>query len=168
MKFFSGFKESLTTRNQLQHESQEPFRNAKVIVWESVLEKEDAFRQLLHECCMSNPDLDEESAFQCILEREKQGGTFVGQDIAIPHARLENLKKPVLAIGVNKVGIYERASNQTARIMFLMLSPLSDPNSHIRLLGAISKIASDSQWCGMMLRAGSKKDIIRIIRNRAG
>ena len=70
-----------------------------------------------------------------------------------------------MVIGVNKIGIYDKESSNTARIMFLILSPLSDPNSHIRLLGAISKIAADSQWRSMMLRSGSKKEILRIIRS---
>ncbi len=163
-QFFSGIKESLTAGNHLQHQWKEPIRNARVVLWESVLEKEDAFRELLHECCLANPEIDEGSAFQRLLEREKQGGTFVGDAIALPHARLDNLNKPVVAIGVNRVGFYDRESSKTARIIFLILSPCSDPNSHIRLLGAISKMAADSQWCSMMLRTGQKKDIMRIIR----
>ena len=167
-QLFSGIKETFSTSKQLQNQWKEPIRNARVILWERVLEKEDAFRELLHECCLANPGIDEESAFQSLLEREKQGGTFVGDEIAIPHARLVNLDKPVVAIGVNKIGIYDRESSKTARIIFLMLSPLSDPNSHIRLLGAISKMAADSQWRSMMLRTGNKKEIFRIIRNRSG
>ncbi len=164
-KLFSGIKGSLTAVTRSQHGWKEPIRSAKAVLWESVLEKEEAFRQLLHECTLANPGIDEVSALKSLLEREQQGGTFVGSDIAIPHARLDDLNTPVLAIGVNRVGIYDAESGKTARIMFLMLSPNSDPDSHIRLLGAISKMASDSHWRNMMLDARSKKEIIRIIRN---
>ncbi len=164
-KLFSGIKGSLTAVTRSQHEWKEPIRSARAVLWESVLEKEEAFRQLLHECTLANPGIDEVSALKSLLEREQQGGTFVGSDIAIPHARLDNLNTPVLAIGVNRIGIYDAESGKTARIMFLMLSPNSDPDSHIRLLGAISKMASDSHWRNMMLDARSKKEIIRIIRN---
>ncbi|TLU81696.1 MAG: PTS sugar transporter subunit IIA [Chlorobium sp.] len=164
-KLFSGIKGSLTAVSRSQHGWKEPIRSAKAVLWESVLEKEEAFRQLLHECTLANPGIDEVSALKSILEREQQGGTFVGSDIAIPHARLDNLNTPVLAIGVNRIGIYDAESGKTARIMFLMLSPNSDPDSHIRLLGAISKMASDSHWRSMMLNSQSKKEIIRIIRN---
>ncbi|NTV93518.1 MAG: PTS transporter subunit EIIA, partial [Chlorobiaceae bacterium] len=163
-QLFSTIKETLSTSRQLQNEWKKPIWNARVVLWESVVEKEEAFRELLHECCIATPGIDESSAFQSLLEREKQGGTFVGEDIAIPHARLENLNKPVVAIGVNKIGIYDRESSKTARIIFLMLSPLSDPNSHIRLLGAMSKMASDSQWRNSMLRASSKKEITSLVR----
>ena len=164
-KLFSGFKGSLTAVSRSHYGWKGVIRGAIVVLWENVLEKEEAFRQLLHKCCLANPGIDEVNALKSLLEREQQGGTFVGTDIAIPHARLDNLNKPVLAIGVNRVGIYDAASGKTTRIMFLMLSPQSDPDSHIRLLGAISKMAADSHWRNMMLDARSKKEIIRIIRN---
>jgi two-component system, OmpR family, sensor histidine kinase KdpD len=165
-EYLSVRREAIPTGKQPGNAWQEQVRNARVVLWESVVEKEDAILQLLHECCIIDPDIDETSAFNTLLEREKQGGTFIGEEIAIPHARLEKLQKPVIVIGVNKIGIYDKESSNTARIMFMILTPLSDPNSHIRLLGAISKMASDSQWRSMMLRAGSKKEILRIIRSR--
>ena len=161
-----NIKNNLLSGIKPQNAWQDPVRNARVVLWESVIEKEEAFRQLLHECCIADPDIDEASALTALLEREKQGGTFIGQEIAMPHARLENLNKPVIVIGVNKIGIYDKESSNTARIMFLMLSPLSDPNSHIRMLGLISKMVSESQWRSMMLRATSKKEITAIVREK--
>lgn len=136
------------------------------MLWESIIEMEEAFRELLHECCIADPDIDETSALRALLEREKQGGTFIGEEIAIPHARLENLKKPVIAIGINKIGIYDKESSNTARIMFLMLSPLSDPNSHIRLLGLISTLVSEIQWRNMILQASHKNEITALIKGK--
>ncbi len=165
--YLSGVRENLLAANRPRNAWKEPVRNARVVLWQSLLEKEEALRQLLHECCQANPHLDEESAWQSLLLREKQGSTFIGEEIAIPHARLENLDKPIIVIGVNKIGIYDKESSNTARIMFLMLSPASDPNSHISILGNISKMASDSKWRSMMLQADSPKDIIAIVRSQA-
>ena len=164
-KLFSGFKGSLAAVSRSQYGWKGVIRSAIVLLWDSVLEKEEAFRQLLHECCLVNPGIDEVSALKSLFERELQGGTFVGADIAIPHAKLDNLNKPVLAIGVSRVGIYDAESGKTTRIMFLILSPQSDPDSHIQLLGVISKMAADSYWRNMMLETRSKKEIIRIIWN---
>jgi two-component system, OmpR family, sensor histidine kinase KdpD len=163
--YFSVIKEVIPTGKPLRNAWKEQVKNARVILWESVVEKEDAILQLLHECCIIDSDIDETIALNTLLEREKRGGTFIGEEIAIPHARLEKLKKPVMVIGVNKIGIYDKESSNSVRIMFMILSPLFDPNSHVRLLGVVSKMASDSQWCSMMLRSGSKKEILRIIRN---
>ena len=47
-----------------------------------------------------------------------------------------------------------------------MLSPLSDPNSHIRMLGLISKMVSESQWRNMILGATNKKEITALVREK--
>ncbi|MGB0131837.1 PTS sugar transporter subunit IIA [Chlorobium sp.] len=160
----SGIRETLLQAKPHEQSWKTLIRNVQPVLWEHVVEKEDAFRTLLHECCRLAPEIDENEAMRCLLEREQQGSTFIGEEIAIPHARLELLNKPLVAIGISKVGIYDPNSSNTARIMFLVLSPLADPNSHIKLLGIISKTASDSQWKSRVLRAADKKELLKILR----
>ncbi len=160
----SGIRETLLQSKPPEQSWKTLIRNAQPVLWEHVVEKEDAFRRLLHECCRLAPEIDENEAMRCLLEREQQGSTFIGEEIAIPHARLELLNKPLVAIGISKVGIYDPNSSNTARIMFLVLSPLADPNSHVKLLGIISKTASDSQWKSRVLRAADKKELLKILR----
>jgi two-component system sensor histidine kinase KdpD len=164
----SDIRSGLLRKQQNKDNLVAPVRNARVRLWTNVIEKEDAIRQLLETICGANPAIASDYAWRALLEREKQGATFIGEDIAIPHARLDGLDKSVLSIGVSKLGIYEQGSNNTANIMFLMLSPASQPDSHIRLLGAISKMAGDSQWRTAMLKAGSESEIIRILQQWNG
>jgi two-component system sensor histidine kinase KdpD len=160
----SGIKETLRQAKPPEQSWKTLIRNVQPVLWEHVVEKEDAFRTLLHECCRLAPEIDENEAMRCLLEREQQGSTFIGEEIAIPHARLERLNNPLVAIGISKTGIYDPNSSNTARIMFLVLSPLADPNSHVKLLGIISKTASDSQWKSRVLRAVDKKELLKILR----
>ena len=154
-----GNEEPLLIRKEMpgfdklpQNEWKELVRNAKVIVLDGVVEQKKAFRLLLHECCMARPDIDEEEAWKRLLEREKQGGTYAGSEIGIPHARLDALKQPAVIIGVSKSGVYDKESKNRARIIFLVLTPISDPNGHIKILGVISNMASDTQWRNAMLQ----------------
>ncbi len=139
--------------DKLPHnEWRELVRNAKVVVLDGVVEQKKAFRLLLHECCMARPDIDEEEAWKRLLEREKQGGTYAGSEIGIPHARLDGLKQPAVIIGVSKNGVFDKESKNRARIIFLVLTPIADPNGHIKILGVISNMASDTQWRNAMLQ----------------
>ena len=154
-----GNEEPLLIRKEMpgfdklpQNEWKELVRNAKVIVLDGVVEQKKAFRLLLHECCMARPDIDEEEAWKRLLEREKQGGTYAGSEIGIPHARLDGLKQPAVIIGVSKSGVFDKESKNRARIIFLVLTPISDPNGHIKILGVISNMASDTQWRNAMLQ----------------
>ena len=154
-----GNEEPLLIRKEMpgfdklpHNEWKELVRNAKVVVLDGVVEQKKAFRLLLHECCMARPDIDEEEAWKRLLEREKQGGTYAGSEIGIPHARLDGLKQPAVIIGVSKSGVYDKESKNRARIIFLVLTPISDPNGHIKILGVISNMASDTQWRNAMLQ----------------
>ena len=138
--------------NVPQNEWKELVINAKVVVLDGAMEKEKAFSLLLHECCMARNDIDEKEAWKRLLEREKQGGTYAGSEIGIPHARLEGLKEAAVIIGVSKNGVYDKEAKNRARIIFLVLTPISDPNGHIKILGVISNMASDSQWRNAMLQ----------------
>ena len=40
-------------------------------------------------------DIDGRDIFDAVIERENLGSTSVGEGVAIPHARIEGLKRPV-------------------------------------------------------------------------
>lgn len=163
-QYLSDIRESILQKNKQRKEWKEPLRKARILLWENLVEKDEAIAGLVHECCKANTSLDEKYATETVLEREKQGSTFIGEDIAIPHAKLEKLTSPIVAIGVSKIGIFDDESSNSARIMFMILSPAEEPNIHIRLLGTISRMGSDSHWRNMMLGATSTGDILRLIR----
>ncbi|WP_428098331.1 PTS sugar transporter subunit IIA [Calditerrivibrio sp.] len=61
------------------------YRGRPNLVWEKVIEKEDAIKRLLDSCREIGKGWMG-SALKSVLDREKQSGTFVGEDVAIPHA----------------------------------------------------------------------------------
>jgi two-component system sensor histidine kinase KdpD len=164
-KYLSGIRETLMGRQQSPDDREASIFHANVLIWNDVLEKDSAIRQLLDTICRTHSEIPFDYAWRAIMEREKQGATFIGEEIAIPHARLEGIDSTVLAVGVNKLGIYDPDSNNTATIMFLMLSPVSRPDSHVKLLGTLSKMTRDSQWRAEMRKAGSEMEVMQILRH---
>ena len=132
------------------------------LVWEEPIEKEEAIRRLL-DSCRGVGKRSRESAWEPVLEREQQGGTFVGEDVAIPHARMAGLSRPLMAIGIGREGIQDQGAGRKVRIMMLLLSPVEPPESHIEMLGLISRMARDDQWRKDVLAAGKSADIVRAI-----
>jgi two-component system sensor histidine kinase KdpD len=108
------------------------------LVWEESLEKEEAIRRLLDSLEYIGNE-QKEHAWESLLERERQGGTLVGEDVAIPHARVDNLSQPLIAIGVGKKGVQYLDSGRKARIIVLLLSPAEPPEKHLETLGIISR-----------------------------
>ncbi len=134
-----------------------------VLVWQEVIEKEDAIRRLLDSCREADKELMG-SVWESILDREKQGGTFVGEDVAIPHTRIAGLSRSIMAIGVGRKGIQDREARRKIRLMILLLSPFDPPESHLDALDLISRMARDDQWRKDVLAATKPAEIMRAIR----
>ena len=135
----------------------------QIILWDGPMEKEDALRQLMRACCRNEPSISEKDAWDKLMQRERQGVTFVGEDVAIPHARLEGLSHPVMAVGVSKIGVRDPMANEIAHIMILLFSSASESDSHVRLLGEISRMVRDVGWRRSVLEAQSLREIAEML-----
>jgi two-component system sensor histidine kinase KdpD len=114
--------------------------------WDRFISKEDAIEQLLDKCCEGDPSLRRDEILRLVMEREREGSTLIGEDVSIPHARIPGISKPVLALGVAKAGAGDLGTGVAARIVILLLSPASDPLSHVKMLGGLSRLAANAQW----------------------
>ncbi|MGH7851238.1 MAG: PTS sugar transporter subunit IIA [Thermodesulfobacteriota bacterium] len=146
-------------------EAETPLSGMKIALWNDPIDKEAAMKELLDMLCLDLPDL-RESAWTALTLREEQGGTFAGEEIIMPHARIPGIERSLLALGVGKAGIKDRDTGRTARIMFLMLSPAEQPASHIELLGKLARMCQDNQWQRDVLVSESPGEIRRIIEAR--
>jgi mannitol/fructose-specific phosphotransferase system IIA component (Ntr-type)/Kef-type K+ transport system membrane component KefB len=103
---------------------------------------------------------------ETILERERQGGVTLGDGIAIPHARLPELKRPVVALGVLppdrpiQVG---GAGDRLVDIIYLVLSPPEPPGLHIQVLAAIARLLRIKEAREGLRRAKDPQEAMEII-----
>lgn len=146
-------------------EAETPLSGMKIALWNDPIYKEAAMKELLDMLCLDLPDL-RESAWTALTLREEQGGTFAGEEILMPHARIPGIERSLLALGVGKAGIKDRDTGRTARIMFLMLSPAEQPASHIEVLGKLARMCQDNQWQRDVLASESPEEIRRTIEAR--
>jgi two-component system sensor histidine kinase KdpD len=138
------------------------FSGTGILVWEEPIQKMEAIRKLLDVCC-DESSMHKESLWASLLDREKQGETFVGEDVAIPHARIKELHQPIVALGIGKAGIQDAETGRCVRIMFLLLSPGDLPEIHVKMLGIINRMACDYQWRKQVFSANTSPDVQMII-----
>jgi len=111
---------------------------------------------------IENPGL----VLETILERERQGGVTLGDGIAIPHARLPELKQPVVAMGILPEGRPIQvggAGDQPVDIMYLVLSPPEPPELHIQVLAAIARLLRVEEARDGLRHAGNIQEAMEII-----
>jgi len=88
--------------------------------------------------------LDERRLFDRLLERERLGSTGIGGGIAIPHARMASLAKPVglfarLAHPIDFDAIDERPVD----VVFLLAAPEGAGADHLKALARVSRLLRD-------------------------
>ena len=109
-----------------------------VIIWERPVTKNEALQQLVALAWEKARILSPAGILDAVLEREKQGSTFLNEGVAFPHARIEGLPASCVAIGIARKGISDESTERPIECVFLILSPTHNPNDMIELLALIS------------------------------
>jgi mannitol/fructose-specific phosphotransferase system IIA component (Ntr-type) len=95
-----------------------------------------------------------------LLARERLGSTAIGQSIAIPHARLDLVKRSLVVIGLFKEGLeFDSLDGEPVYIVFLILSPKALEGFHLKMLATISKLLRDKLFLDRLKRAKTAAEV---------
>jgi len=117
----------------------ENFVREAVIVTSESLEKEEALERVVSQLCQAYhlPYYDE--ILERIIERESRLSTGIGLGIAVPHCKIDGIEHIFLGVMLNRHGIeYNSADKSPVRLLFLIISPETDYEGHIKCLSMIS------------------------------
>ena len=79
---------------------------------------------------------DKKEVLEALLKREKTGTTGIGAGAAIPHARLPQLKDPIVFVGVSKHEInFSSVDGRGVKLVVLFLTPLLETGLHLKKQG---------------------------------
>ena len=98
-----------------------------------------------------------------LLARERLDTTCLGNEIALPHARTEHVKKIVMAVGRSAAGIHFENSNQTVKLMFVLGTPKSNPGDYLQVVSVLCKIFKDSANREALTNAATAEQFIQTI-----
>ncbi len=107
-------------------------------------------------------------AREAVLERERIAPTGLGDEVAIPHAAVEGLTKPLLALGVSPDGIdFDAPDGRAARLVFLLLMPPKAYEREVRVLASIARAVFDDRARAMVLQAENLLDAATALAKNA-
>lgn len=91
-----------------------------------------------------HPDVsDFQGFYNELLARERLDTTCLGNELALPHARTEHVKKIVLAVGRADSGIFFENGNQTVRLLFVLGTPKANATDYLMVVSALCKVLKD-------------------------
>lgn len=109
--------------------------------------------------------LDSASIAAAVWAREELASTAVGKGIAVPHARLEGLAEPVIALGLAPEGLdFQAPDLEPVRIVLLILTPKADTSAQLEILSDISKSLRDDEVRAKILEARSYTEVVAALR----
>ena len=84
---------------------------------------------------------DSEVIVETIAERERLGSTGFGNGVAIPHGKVEGLKRIyAMVVRLAEPLDYKAIDGQPVDMVFLLLSPPDAGAEHLKALAAVSRI----------------------------
>jgi len=115
------------------------------------------------------PDLPSDEIIDGILERRKTMPTAVGQGISIPHAFWGGIDESrcFVAIVPNGVSDMTTPDGRAVQLMFLVLSPLGDAQTHLEALATLARLAQAPDFVDLLARQKVPERGARLIMERA-
>ena len=126
----------------------------RVRVWDDPITRDALFTELVAACLPQEDELMRWKILGLVMDRERQGSTFLAEGVALPHARVEGLEKPLAALGIVRAGVLGTPQGETTEIVLLMLAPANDPSGHLRRMAAAARVLRDRDLRRRLLRTG--------------
>jgi len=108
--------------------------------------------------------LDKRHVLEAVLEREKLGSTGVGEGVAIPHARIEGLKRPVGGFArLLEPADFEAIDEREADLVFMLLAPADSGAEHLRALARVARLFRQESVRSALRKAQTAEAVIAVL-----
>jgi Na+/H+ antiporter NhaD/arsenite permease-like protein/mannitol/fructose-specific phosphotransferase system IIA component (Ntr-type) len=110
--------------------------------------------------CIENP----EPLIKELLAREKKGTTGIGDGIAIPHAFITGLSKPMVMTLLLDKGIdFNAADAVPVKVFFFVLAPEKQRDMYLKILASLATILHNTETKKQLLNARTGHDVYRAL-----
>ena len=141
-------------------------REGSVILELKSRNKEEVLMELaeiLHKDC---PSIDLGVTHSLLKEREQVGSTGVGNGVAIPHAKIEDLDRVLICLGLSPDGInFDAIDNQPVSIIFMILSPADRPDEYLKELARVSRFLKQPEMRRKVRQASTQENITQLFNS---
>lgn len=113
-------------------------------------------------------NLDSGEVLEQLEERERLGSTGFGRGVAIPHARMAGLQRPVAALLKLRQPIdFAAADGLPVDLVFGLISPENSGATHLHALAAISRLMRDERVHDALSEAPDEEALFSLLNNAA-
>ena len=145
---------------------------------EEILKKESVIEDLLGDnkvkvikemtqCLKKNNFIKNDQAlFETLMEREKLGSTGIGENVAIPHGKSDEVTQIITVLARSKKGVeFESLDQKPVHFVCMVIAPAHSTGQHLKVLARVSRIFKNQGIREEILKAENSDTIYSILMN---
>ena len=109
-----------------------------------------------------DPKLDLNDAVSEVSAREEMFPTVIAPGLAVPHARMNGLAEPLLALACTPDGVDFRSESGDVKVTILLLTPVDEPNLHLQMLSEIAKTFHDPDLIDRLVECATPEQVLEV------
>lgn len=125
--------------------------------------RNDAIRELC-ELAAEEDTIDSQDIVDRVLSREERMGTALEDMVAVPHARIPTLRRPIIAFGRSPSGLdWNSPDGLPTHFIFLILVPEHMPDIHVQILQTLAKAMTPQKMAMGLMHATDRQALWEIL-----
>ena len=107
---------------------------------------------------------DDQALFTTLMEREKLGSTGIGENVAIPHGKSDELTQIITVFARSLGGVdFESLDQKPVHFVCMVIAPAHSTGQHLKALAKISRLFKNQALREGILKAEDSNAIYSIL-----
>lgn len=125
--------------------------------------KEGVLRELVRVIASVEKKVNEDHLLEILLERESLGSTGIGDGVAIPHGKTNEVDRLMASFGRSLSGVnFDAADGKPTHLFFLLVAPENSAGMHLQALAKISRLMKDHLFRMRLMEVNSAEEIYNL------
>jgi PTS system nitrogen regulatory IIA component len=126
--------------------------------------KERLFQRFVKAVAKKNKNIPADLLLDRLMARERQAPTSIGGGVAIPHAFLQGIEKPLVGAFLLQRAIpYGPAESDRVKTVFFLVGREGNTEHHLPILARIARLCSTPEFLQVLGKAKNGRDIQKTI-----
>jgi PTS system nitrogen regulatory IIA component len=126
--------------------------------------KLDVIKEMTERLKQNDTIKNDQALYATLMEREKLGSTGIGENVAIPHGKSDELTQIIIAFARSLSGIdFESLDQKPVHFVCMVIAPAHSTGQHLKALARISRLFKNQKLREGILKAEDSNAIYSIL-----
>ena len=125
---------------------------------------ENALREIIATMRRGDVLRDAEAFLGEVCAREETHTTYMGDGVAIPHARTDLVTEIILGIGRSAAGVPFGENGEPAHLIYLIGVPQRMVTDYLVCVGALARLTKEAKTRTALMNAQTAEELVEILR----